>query len=492
MNRKWVAAFSGLAASAVVVALGAAASDFGLTVQQALVEQSLELFGVFGPLKASAAGPFTGANPAQAVKVADSLQVSVASTAVSPGADMIALWPDDENPIYAFVCIEGGTSGPGVQRVDLSGNPATNATTIVVGLSSCDPIHRTAWGTIVAAEEAGTTGGAYEIMNPAGSFVTPVVVTNRSTGATSDPARVVKRKAVGSLSFEGMVFLPDGTMYYGDELRPGTTPAGSGSPGGAIYKFVPQFPFAGGSPITNPALSPLASGSLFGMRIGNAGDYGQGTEIGSGVWVPIDPAAFTDANGNIILRNAQTVHHFTGYYRPEDYDLDPVAFAKDEIRFCGANTGRVSNGGGSVVETAATYGEVVCVTDDADAEATGGAIPTVTRFVAGNPQAEMFDNVDFQPRTGNLVILEDGEVEVVTKKGTTELRGNDVWMCLPDGRDDDVQTDGCIRIVSLKDTSSEPTGWIFTASGRAAYVNLQHRSVGTGALLKITGFQTDK
>ena len=55
--------------------------------------------------------------------------------------------------------------------------------------------------------------------------------------------------------------------------------------------------------------------------------------------------------------------------------------------------------------------------------------------------------------------------------------------------DDDVQTDGCVRIASLTDTASEPTGFIFTASGRTAYVNLQHRSTNTGAVLKITGFR---
>jgi secreted PhoX family phosphatase len=100
----------------------------------------------------------------------------------------------------------------------------------------------------------------------------------------------------------------------------------------------------------------------------------------------------------------------------------------------------------------------------------------------------MFDNLGFQPHTGNLVVLEDSETTVVKSDGTTEERGNDVWMCLPDGGDRDVQTDGCIRIMSLKDTASEPTGWIFTASGRTAYVSLQHRATGVGALMKVTGF----
>src|SRR6185436_13293839 len=124
------------------------------------------------------------------------LRVSVVSSAVNPLADMIALWPDDDHPTHLYVCIEGGTGGPGVQRVDLSAPPDANATTIVQGLTSCDPIRRTPWGSLVVAEEAGATGGLYEIMDPAG-ITSPIMVTDRAAGITSDP-RVVKRKAVGS------------------------------------------------------------------------------------------------------------------------------------------------------------------------------------------------------------------------------------------------------------------------------------------------------
>jgi len=50
-----------------------------------------------------------------------------------------------------------------------------------------------------------------------------------------------------------------------------------------------------------------------------------------------------------------------------------------------------------------------------------------------------------------------------------------------------------VRFGSLKDTSSEPTGFIFLASGQEAFVSLQHRSVdennNRGSLLKISGFQ---
>ena len=75
----------------------------------------------------------------------------------------------------------------------------------------------------------------------------------------------------------------------------------------------------------------------------------------------------------------------------------------------------------------------------------------------------------------------------------SELRGNDLWICLPDGADDDVESDGCVRFASLRDTSSEPTGSKFLGSGESAFVHLQHRDVDNanhrGSLMKISGFK---
>ena len=113
----------------------------------------------------------------------------------------------------------------------------------------------------------------------------------------------------------------------------------------------------------------------------------------------------------------------------------------------------------------------------------------------------MFDNVAFQPFTGNLVVLEDNSVTSVKSlsPSTTELRGNDLWICLPDGDDDDVQSDGCVRFASVRDTTAEPSGFIFLGSGESAYVVIQHRgandSLGAGnhgALIKISGFKVKK
>ena len=457
--------------------------DWGLFVQKSLNDRSEQLFGIGSPLQASALGPYTAADSTNAIEIADHLQVSLVSSAVHFSADQIVLWPADTHPTDLFVCDES-SSNPAVQRISLSGNPASNATTILTGVISCDPIRRTPWGSLLVGEES-TDGGVYEIMNPA-SIAAPIAVTNRATGATSDP-RVVKRKALGQLAFEGNPVLSDGSIIFGDELRPG-----GGNPGGGIYKFVPDVPYLSGAAITNPALSPFVSGQLFGLKIGSTGDNGQGTEIGQGVWMPIDEASIADVNGNIVLRKAQASLKLNGFYRPEDMDIDPIARSNDEVRVCWTDTGRMSNGGGSAEESGAIYGEIMCLNEHPDAAAASGAIPTVRRFLAGNPQFNYFDNVAFQPHTGNLAVTEDGEVEVVKEDGTTELRGNDILLCLPDGDDDDVQSDGCVRLASLRDTSSEPTGIIFSGDGESMFVSLQHRATGVGALLKISGFDVRK
>ncbi len=474
-------------------------SDFGSFVQDQLAAHSEQLFGFRHPLEHSALGPYTGPDNLQAIQVADGLRVSLVSSAVASAADQIAFWPNDEHPTHVFVCDEE-TSTPAVQRVDLSGPPNANATTVVTGLSSCDPVRRTAWGTILVGEEAGATGGLYELIDPV-HITTAIDVTNRATGANSDPLHLAKRQAVGSLAFESLAIQPDGTTIYGDELAPS-----GGNPGGGIYKFVPAIPFQGGGAITVPAQSPLASGTVYGLRVAasKSSNWGQGAETGAGAWVLVNLAGANviDGTSNIVLRNAQALQRFTGYYRPEDVDIDPIAAENGVFRACWANTGRKSHTDSSVVENSAVESEIMCLTENPpsinDPAPATGTIPTVERFITGSEERAMYDNVAFQPHTGNLVVLEDGPVDVVKSINPprTELRGNDLWMCLPDGKDDDALSDGCVRFASIRDTSAEPTGFIFFGSGQEALVNIQHRSVNDalgegnhGALIKISGFK---
>jgi hypothetical protein len=60
------------------------------------------------------------------------------------------------------------------------------------------------------------------------------------------------------------------------------------------------------------------------------------------------------------------------------------------------------------------------------------------------------------------------------------LIGTCVLFCLPDG-DDDVLTDGCVRFASVRDTSAEPSGFIFLGSGEEAFVPQDQRRIESDA-----------
>ena len=94
----------------------------------------------------------------------------------------------------------------------------------------------------------------------------------------------------------------------------------------------------------------------------------------------------------------------------------------------------------------------------------------------------------FQSVTGNTYVIEDHP-------------NGYIWVCLPDGADRDIKSNGCIKIISVKDSSAEPTGFFFVPDGKTAYVNIQHSNdgnmqllddYGTDDLLKITGFKVKK
>ena len=63
-----------------------------------------------------------------------------------PNIDMMALWPTDQNPTHLIACNEQGTADPGLVRIRISDGFTE---TILKGTNSCDPVKRTAWGTIL-------------------------------------------------------------------------------------------------------------------------------------------------------------------------------------------------------------------------------------------------------------------------------------------------------------------------------------------------------
>lgn len=471
--------------------------DFGVQVENRLQVQSRDLFGVKKPLVESAQGSIArehGQSAEELVLVATGLHAEILTRHAGNKADMFVFWPNDINPTHTIWCIEGSRENltadgapqlvpgvidkynPSVQAIDMDGQ----VTTLLRGMSRCDGIRRTAWGTILATEETGD-GQAYEIINPLA--MENETVTDRALGSivaadgVSASLHVVKRDALPTMAWEGLTVSAGGVVIAGDELRPG-----SGTPdkdGGAIFKFIPVIPHAGGA-IDDLGDSPLVAGSVHAFRAdcreetsGSFPQYGQGCEIGNGTWIPV-----TAANA----RDDADAAGATGYYRPEDLHADPM-YAGPGVRFCWTNTGR---------EAAGNYGEVICGIDSEPMTADDlRATVVVNRFVEGDVDFNSVDNLAFQPYTGNLYVIEDHD-------------NGDIFACLPDGADRNIKSDGCVKILSVKDQSAEPTGFAFSGDGSTAFLAVQHSDdslcaggtdcgdvddYGTDDIVRITGFR---
>jgi secreted PhoX family phosphatase len=453
-----------------------ASQDFGLQMESLLKHQSRQQFGVGTPLDASSSSQITEQealdDPTKLATLAKGLTAHVVTSGEAPpNLDMSSFWPSAEDPEWLITCNEGDTTDPGLVRINI----ATGETeTIVTGTSDCDPTRLTAWGTILFGEEAGggTTGGSlYELTDPIHTTgVTLDRDTHTFTGG-SGAENLSYLPAVGHLSFEGLALYDSGLLYYGDENRPET-----GTAGGAYFKFIPDQLARPGIRITSHDQSPLASGSIYGLRLGlrsDATDYGQGTELGFGTWVQVCAG---ESCHEIDLRAQAASLHLTGYYRPEDAEADPVAEAHGNVRFCGNNTGNE--------DADQLYGETICVTDGTIEEAQANtAIPEVQLLVQGHPGLAMPDNLAFQPGRNNVVIHEDAATDYLAP------HNDDLWDCLPDGGDENLLSDGCVRIATLNDLTAEWTGGIFSADGKHFYVSVQHNISGFGTILDITGWK---
>lgn len=400
------------------------------------------------------------AHPEKLITLAGGLQARVINSRLPLYVDQGALWPSDDKPEWLISCNEYEPDHPGLLRINLA---TGKYETILTGTGNCDPIRRTAWGTLIFGEEwgGGKEGGRlYELKDP---LHTTGVKLDRDKGTFkggTGAKNFAIRTDVGRLSYEGIAVLPNGVMYYSDESRPE-----KGKPGGAIFKFVPDKPYKAGQ-----KGSPLAHGRVYGLRLGKhegGRDYGQGTQYGQGAWVPIRDRTDPDLTG------ATAEQHLTGYYRPEDMDLD---LKNGKIRICVSETGNE--------DEAQFWGTVVCVDDGTVAQSAGnGATPMAQPFILGNPEFNMPDNIAFQPRRGNWIVHEDGD----TDSDLQGFHGNDLWSCQPDGADADLQSDGCVRVATMNDGS--PTGGVFDATGTHFYFVNQWNGTGYGVLYELTGWQ---
>ena len=446
-------------AAAVITAL-----DPGQEIQREVNSEARDWFGVLSGLPASSTSDLDAAaiaaDPTKLVTLAPGLRASVVSAGnAAANIDQMILWPATR-PTHLIACNEEGATEPGLQKINLATGVAT---TIVTGTVSCDPVRATPWGTVIFGEEAGNTGAMYELIDP---LAVEGATIDRATGVTSAPDKIRRLDALGFNSYEGLAVLPNGVTYYGNELS-----ANAGADGGAYYKFVPTTLWAGGAAITSLDQSPYASGSVSALRVGTNGNNGQGFQYGTGSWRPL-----TGTTGAALAPLAAAAGA-TGYYRPEDMDLDTKALAAGNVRFCAPNTGR---------DSARYYGEVICFTDGTVATAAAGtAVPEVQLLVNGSPEINMPDNIGYQPGRGNWLVQEDGS----TGDNVNGARNNDIWSCLDDGKDADLASDACIRVVTLNDLDAESTGGFFDASGKNYYVSIQHNSSGFGTILKITGWK---
>jgi hypothetical protein len=454
--------------------------DFGQHVQAELRSDSNDLFGFDKPIAASST---VSADPAAAVldptllvTAAKGLKVrSVAQIPGAPNLDQMAFWPNDDKPAYVIGCNEQGPGQFGVVAISLANR--SSFPIISSGLTSCDPVRRTPWGTIIAGEENGTKGRLFEIVDPINTHDVSVDPNGAST--TSSPNVVDRTPVFGNLSFEGLAIYTSGLTYYADENRPA-----SGAPGGSYFKFIPSTPWNGtvqARTAADLASSPYAAGKVYGLRVGVRGgtDYGFGTDTGLGTWIPICDGTTTCGN----LRAAAVTNKLTAYYRPEDAEKDAASLAAGQVKWCTNNTGNEASS-----NSGHTWGNTICVSDGSLSDALANtARPEAQLLLVGSVELAMPVNIAQQPRTGNWVIHEDSDIADTHKN-------NDLWMCLPDGADADSLTDGCVRMAVINDLTAnggegaEWTGGFWDAKGTTFYVSVQHNMTGQGTLLAISGF----
>jgi secreted PhoX family phosphatase len=462
--------FTSPSGEAVEVSLiGSRTADFGKDKEDYLLLNSEKYFGFGGALKDGYDAHVARADVSDAkdaILLADGLTASFLTRDAANHSDLFNFWPHGSTtPTHIFSCIEGGEEtlengmkNPSVQSWNLE---TGEVTTVLRGMERCDGLRTTPWGTLVATEET-TDGGVYEIIDPLN--VVDHTIEDRTAGTIVDDTnvtstKVVKRTAMATMAWEGLTVLDSGIIIGGDELRPGTT--AQDADGGAIFKFVPTTPRTTTGNIAELSESPLVAGSNYAMAVSCSSSkvqLGQGCEIGNATWIEVDAATAresADANGA------------TGYYRPEDLHKDPT-YEGEGVRFCWTATGS---------ESSEQYGEIICAVDSDPLNVGQDALTTiVNRFVEGDTEFTSVDSLDIHPITGDIYGIEDH-------------KNGDVWACLKDGADRDIKTDGCVRLLAVKDQSAEPTGFIFSPDGTKAYLSIQHSNDDGFEL--VDGYRTD-
>lgn len=328
----------------------------------------------------------------------------------------------------------------GLFRIDTTNGSAVRISdSAVTGtFSRGDLVRFTSRGTALVAEENGSGGRLFEIINPLGDPNDPVVANRPQT---------IDRPAIGRLSHEGYAIDGRGNSYVGDEFN-----------GGALYRLVP----------TDPN-NPLAGGQLFALRVTGA------SNTGTGDWVPLN-----DVNGNPIpgitdprvnarqavadYNAANPNNRISGFNRPEDNDIRTLA------------------DGRQVIYAPTTGDDRVYAIDVTNPNA-----PSATIFIDG---ASTIDHA-----TGQVVGTAFSSPDNVTVSALgdicfTEDRGgnnpvNDIWCALD--ADNNGVADEIARLAIQTSNDAEPTGLLFNPfNPYQLYVNTQHASNGNDFTSLIT------
>ena len=279
-----------------------------------------------------------------------------------------------------------------MQRIDL----ATGAVeTIVTGTTACDPIRRTAWGTIVFGEEAGNTGQLYELIDPLRHDRRDAGPDDRRVQRRHEPAEPgATRRARSPVVRGARVCWPTASCTTATSCGPRTARP--------VVRTTSSFPpprSRASAPITQLADSPLASGSVFALKVGRRS--GGNTTSGRATTRASARGCRCAAASARCRRRATNV------------DLGAFATSQPADRLLPARGPRDRPGHAAVGQGPALrqqhrqrgqrphFGETVCITDGTVASRwPNTAIPTVQYFVVGNPQFAMMDNLALQPGFG--------------------------------------------------------------------------------------------
>ena len=308
---------------------------------------------------------------------------------------------------YLYRAHETGPS-TGISVTDLK----TGSTRMLITRSDwvgLDGIIYTPWGTLLFAEELGSSAGNADPDFPAATAGLVYELDPRTL-------TVQVRPALGSRAHEGQVIDRSGS-YYGISERNG----------GAIFKFVPTH------------RGDYSAGRLYALKLTT--DLGDRT--GPAAWVALDGTA-SGVNSDV----EATAKGATGYGRPEDLEI-------------------MIKGRHQIIYAALTSENRVIAIDVSNAAAP--VVTTVVKNGVNAPADFTFpDNLAFAPN-GELFVSEDPGGSFPGKK-----IGDDIWVATLNGTGTGLAT-AFGKFASINDCDAEPTGIIFSPSGRKLFVNIQHR-----------------